>query len=439
MIPSVTSPSRILEWALLLGLTLGLTPGVARADYLVASGDVLDVTVFRVPELSHEVRVDVDGKIAFPPLGRVDVTGQTVDAVAALLRDALAQGQILSEPRVTVALAETRPLFIGGDVATPGAYPYQVGLTVRRALALAGGLGFSRTRGAEEAATLRRERDAATIDLLRQRARLERVTAELDGAESFEPAVPAEGVAKAARAEILALEARRFASDRAETEAEKAHLARDADLARARIGALADERELQRRLAERQTDEIARIRDIQARGLVSQARVTEEQRVLDSVQERAAANETEMAAAREGLETATHALDRFDDRWRAALEAEKQEALLAIETGATGLRAIERRLAELGVSDLGRIRIAVYRAGDTDPAGTPADYGTELAPGDTLEITLEMDGAPEEPEAEAVPPAPGPSPAALPEPEAKPASEPAPPAAALETEIGVRP
>lgn len=390
-IPRHPAPAFFL--ALVLWFGLCLTSSSARADYLVASGDVLDVTVFRVPDLSHEVRVDVDGRIAFPPLGRIDVAGRTIDEVASLLRDALSSGQVLTEPRVTVAIAETRPVFIGGDVATPGAYPYQAELTVRRALALAGGLGFARTSGAEEASRLRREKSETSLALARARARLDRLTAELDGAETFDPA-PLTGPVGPEGAEILALEARRFESDRAEAAEEKAHLARAADLARSRIAVLSEERLLQQRLEERQAVEIARIRGIQERGLASQARVTEEQRVLDSVQERAAANETEMAAAQEGLEAATYAFDRFDDRRRAMLETEKQEALTAVETSATTLGGIDRRLAEIGLSDLGQVRIMIYPGDGSAPEGKNADFAALLAPGDTLEATLEFnDGA----------------------------------------------
>lgn len=379
---------------ILTGLGAALLPSAARAEYLLASGDVLDITVFRVPELSHELTVDVDGRIAFPPLGRIDVAGQTLDGVALRLRELLTRQEILSNPQVTVALATTRPVFIGGDVATPGAYPYQADLTVRRAMALAGGLGFARTRGAEEASRLRSERDTTAIDLLREQARLRRLEAEIAGREVFEAALPGHGVSQARQDEILALEARKLAANLAEAREEKAHLERGVALVDERIRTLADQRSLQEGLVAQQTGEIDRIREIQSRGLASQARVTEEQRVLDSMQERLAANETETAAAHESLEAVTYARDRFDDRRAAALGAEKQEALLAIEAGVAKLRATDQRLAELGASDLGQVRITIYGAGSggAGAAGTPASFDTLLGPGDTLDITVEMDG-----------------------------------------------
>lgn len=124
---------RPLTTPLVLGLLVGLlsVPGMARADYLLASGDALEITVFRVPELTREVRVDVDGRIAYPPLGRLDVQGESVDDLALRIREMLAEREILSDPQVTVALTTARPVFIGGDVTTPGAYPFQAGLTVQ--------------------------------------------------------------------------------------------------------------------------------------------------------------------------------------------------------------------------------------------------------------------------------------------------------------------
>lgn len=384
-----------LATALVLGIIFGLlsAPGAARADYLLASGDVLEITVFRVPELTREIRVDVDGRIAYPPLGRLDVQGESVDDLALRIRKMLTENEILSDPQVTVALTTTRPVFIGGDVTTPGAYPFQAGLTVRRAIALAGGLGIARSRGLDEVSALGGERDLAAIDLLREQGRLARIEALLTGAESLAPPPPAgPGVSAPRRAEILALEAQKLVAARAEAQEEKAHLARSVALVRSRIDTLAEQRSLQERLMTRQTEEITRIRAIQDRGLTSQARVAEEQRLLDTIQERAAANETEMAAAREALEGATYALDRFDDRLRDRLETEKQEALLAIQAGRARFAAAGRRLAELGASDAGRLTAVIHRPGDGGPAGTPAGFDTPLQPGDTLDILFETPG-----------------------------------------------
>ncbi|PZQ50773.1 MAG: hypothetical protein DI556_06550 [Rhodovulum sulfidophilum] len=363
--------------------------GLARADYLLSSGDVLEITVFRIPELSREVRVDVDGRVAYPPLGRLDVRGQGVDALAELIRTRLAAEEILSDPQVTVALTATRPVFIGGDVAAPGAYPYQAGLTARRAITLAGGLGFARARGRDEVSALRGERDTAAIDLLRDQARLARIGAETAGSETFVPPAPEPGVAPARRDEILGLEADALRANLAEAAAAKAHLDRELALVRDRIDTLGRQRDLQDRLTARQIEEIARIRGIQDRGLASVARVSEEQRILDSILQRAAENETDMALARESLESAQYELDRFDARRAAALGQERQEAVLAVETGRARLRALETRLAELGASDAGRLTLVLHRDGAEAPDGAPVDQDTLLGPGDTLDIVFD--------------------------------------------------
>ena len=50
------------------------------------------------------------------------------------------RGRLLKNPRVSVTIDEYRPFFVDGQVGRPGAYPYQPGLTVRKALTVAGGL-----------------------------------------------------------------------------------------------------------------------------------------------------------------------------------------------------------------------------------------------------------------------------------------------------------
>ena len=168
-----------------------------------------------MPELDRQAVVDADGKIAFPPLGLVDVEGATTEEMSTRIRDMLAEQEILSDAKVTVALAAARPVFVGGDVSSPGSYPYQADLSVRRAIALAGGLGISRARGLEELASLRSERDVLAAELLRERARAARLAAEIAGEDALRMDELARGahagagaeLPEARRAEILALEA----------------------------------------------------------------------------------------------------------------------------------------------------------------------------------------------------------------------------------------
>ncbi len=113
--------------------------GRAGGAYRMESGDVLSVTVFGEPDLSLEsARVAADGSIAFPLLGDVAVQGLTARQVEGLLTRKLRDGY-LKNPEVSVAVKEYRPYFVHGEIQKPGGYPYREGLTVEKAVVLAGG------------------------------------------------------------------------------------------------------------------------------------------------------------------------------------------------------------------------------------------------------------------------------------------------------------
>jgi len=128
-----------------------VAPAASRAvdygadNYRLASGDMIRIQVFGEGDLNLEVRLDSSGVINYPFLGKIRVEGLTVEALQNKLIRGLKDGYLRS-PQVNVLIVEHRPFFIEGEVKNPGAYPYQPGLTVRRAISLAGGFTESATR-----------------------------------------------------------------------------------------------------------------------------------------------------------------------------------------------------------------------------------------------------------------------------------------------------
>lgn len=114
-------------------------------SYRVGNGDRLKIWVYNVDKLTGEYLVSGDGRIAFPILGRVPVQGLTLDEVAALLTQRLADGYFLN-PSVGVDIAAYRPVYILGEVQKPGQYPYSEGLTVDQLAAQAGGYTYRANR-----------------------------------------------------------------------------------------------------------------------------------------------------------------------------------------------------------------------------------------------------------------------------------------------------
>jgi len=115
------------------------TENTATQTYRLSASDKISIRVFNEENLSLETTLGNSGVISFPLLGELNIKGLTLSEVESLITRKL-KGPYLLNPRVTVTMLEYRSFFVNGEVARPGGYPYRPGLTVRKAIALAGGL-----------------------------------------------------------------------------------------------------------------------------------------------------------------------------------------------------------------------------------------------------------------------------------------------------------
>lgn len=122
------------------GLPLEAASALPQSDniYRVGPGDVLRISTYMETELTNTFTILPSGKLAFPLTGEVDVAGMTTDEIRLMLEQRLGGGMV-KNPKVAVNVAEFRPIYIMGEVAKPGRYPFEANMTLRRAVAVAGG------------------------------------------------------------------------------------------------------------------------------------------------------------------------------------------------------------------------------------------------------------------------------------------------------------
>ena len=121
-------------------------------EYRLGPGDRLSVVVFGQDDLSGELAVDGQGRISLPLIGQVRAQSKTVNELQQVVTD-LYSADYLIDPRISVEVTNYRPFYIYGQVNKPGSYPYVSGMTVRQAIALAG--GYTR-RASEEPVSITR-------------------------------------------------------------------------------------------------------------------------------------------------------------------------------------------------------------------------------------------------------------------------------------------
>jgi polysaccharide biosynthesis/export protein len=114
-------------------------PATADPNYVIGDQDVLDVSVWKEPEVSRVVPVRPDGKISLPLLNDVQAAGLTPSQLAAEITESLKK--YVTSPQVTVIVTtiNSQRIYILGEVTRPGAFPMLPGMTVMQALSSAGG------------------------------------------------------------------------------------------------------------------------------------------------------------------------------------------------------------------------------------------------------------------------------------------------------------
>ncbi len=93
----------------------------------IGSGDLIEVTMFENPDLSGRFRVDENGDLTVPLIGRVHVEGLTADNAARLIEQRYVEAQIFPPGKAyaTVFISEytTQRITVSGEVKSPGVYP----------------------------------------------------------------------------------------------------------------------------------------------------------------------------------------------------------------------------------------------------------------------------------------------------------------------------
>jgi polysaccharide biosynthesis/export protein len=117
------------------------SPVAATTDpaYLIGPEDVLDISVWKEPDVSRVVPVRPDGRISLPLINDVQAAGLSPQQLAGAVSEKLKK--YLNGPQVTVIVTaiNSQRVFVVGEVLRAGAFPMLPGMTVLQALSSAGG------------------------------------------------------------------------------------------------------------------------------------------------------------------------------------------------------------------------------------------------------------------------------------------------------------
>lgn len=110
-------------------------------EYRIGPSDLIEISVFQVPELSKTVRIGARGALSLPLIGQIQAGGLTSQELETLIAKKL-QESYLQDPQVSVFIKEfiSQRVTVEGNVNKTGVFPISGKTTLLQAIALAGGL-----------------------------------------------------------------------------------------------------------------------------------------------------------------------------------------------------------------------------------------------------------------------------------------------------------
>lgn len=115
------------------------TPVTQGAEYKIGAQDMVQIDVWKEPEITRTIPVRPDGKISLPLVNDVQAAGLTAMQLAGVIREGLTKYLTNPQVTVTVTMINSRRVYLTGEVSRTGALPLLPNMTVLQALSSAGG------------------------------------------------------------------------------------------------------------------------------------------------------------------------------------------------------------------------------------------------------------------------------------------------------------
>jgi polysaccharide export outer membrane protein len=401
--------------SLLLTAALLCSIAPAKAEYRLHVGDVIEISVARLPELKQRVHVQMDGTISFPLLGALAVADLSPAEVQAKVQTMLAakvfrqrtsdgrEDSVAIEPNeVTATVVEYRPIYINGDVSKPGEQVYRPLMTVRQAVALSGGYDVMRLRMSNpilETADLRGEYESLWTEYAREQAHVWRLKQEL-GQEATvdQKALLDVPVARSTALAIVSVEAEHLKSRQADQQSEKTFLQRGIVQADEQIKVLLEQLKTEDQGAQADVEELERAKDLFNKGTLPILRVTDARRAMLLSSTRKLQTAAQLMQTRRQRDDLSRQIERLDGQRRSDLLRELQDATVAFSRIRFKLQSTGEKLqyTALAKSQLARgfgnkPAITIVRSGAKGIENLIANEEFELQPGDVVEVSLRDD------------------------------------------------
>ncbi|WP_214473677.1 polysaccharide biosynthesis/export family protein [Mesorhizobium sp. dw_380] len=405
----------VLASAAVMSLTSMAVAGDTE-PYKLSPGDTVEIGIASIADRTQRAVVQMDGNIALPEVGMVMVAGLTgaelQTRMQALLPtkifhvrlpDGREQMVVIKPDDVTAIIADYRPIYVMGDVLTPGQQAYRPLMTVRQALAVSGGFSLLRSRPGQtgpDPVDLRRDYETLWGDYTKDYFHAARVQAELQGQADFDthipqgsPLSPSVGTA-IAQAEMDALKI--ALSD---FQQEQAFLEKGEKDAADQIEVLQKREKVEAEGVKADQEDLARVTKVFESGNLTNNRLADVRRALLLSSSGALQTSVELMRARRQQEDYVRQHERNENQRKIGLLTDLKDTNARLADVTAKLHAASQKLQPTGASaqplpiagETIRAQVTIVRRIGEEWRTLSADEDTIVMPGDTVEAKFSSD------------------------------------------------
>jgi protein involved in polysaccharide export with SLBB domain len=405
--PSWHFPSLILALRVFLVVTFALfgLRGVASAasnDYRLSEGDVLTFDFLDDDQLPVTLTVTPDGDVQFPLIGDIHVDGLTLAEAVKHLRTEFQTRDILKNPKISLNVASFRPIYVLGEVKSPGSFSYVPGATVRQAIGLAGGAQTAATNPGDRVvarARLRGEMDGAQSEIVHEAIYAARLIAQLEGRAIIDlkdvPEASKSFLQNISVKSVMEIEQKILDTDRANTKAQIEILTQGILEAEQGLEILGNMKVQQEEIVAMNQQDLERVTILRKRELNTETDVSRAKANASNEKSRLLEIVAEMSRSRRELGSLRLELSKLKaERTKDILE-KLQERELAINKLLATRKSSEEQFFLMAVvaaeeAKKGTISFTyeIRRDSDGSPKSMPADLLTPVLPGDVIYVGI---------------------------------------------------
>jgi polysaccharide export outer membrane protein len=302
---------------------------------------------------------------------------------------------------VSVQVVEYRPVYLNGDVSKPGEQIYRPGMTIRQAVAVAGGFDVVKLRSSNplvELAELRSDLAGLSSELAFNQARERRLRSDLNGqGVAGLKSETGAGLQAGITRDTIALEVDQLATTLSDVANEKTYLRRQVATAEERRKTLLDQQQKEAEGLKEDAEDLERVRGLYEKGLAAAGRLTDARRSLLLSSTRALqVGERAMQSERDRDDNARK-LQHLDDQRKIDNLKELEEVIVRVATLRAKVQSAKEKLLVVGnvrsqlLTGTTRPELTLVRTTRKQRMSSRVDEETEMLPGDVVEIKIPLD------------------------------------------------